>query len=31
MLARIYLSRGDIGASWTYLTEVDEMVGRDRA
>jgi hypothetical protein len=31
MLARIYLKRGDLGASWTYLKEVEGMVGKDRA
>ena len=30
MLARIYLKRGDLRASWTYLKEVEGMVGRDR-
>ena len=31
MLARIYLKRGDLGASWTYLKEVEGMVRSDRA
>jgi hypothetical protein len=31
MLARIYLKRGDLAASWTYLKEVEEMVRSDRA
>ena len=31
MLARIYLQRGDLGASWTYLKEIEVMVGSDRA
>ena len=31
MLARIYLKRRDLGASWTYLKEVEGMVSRDRA